>query len=186
MLKSKIQSGTITETKPVHFALFDAAREACGAGEEGEDEEEEGEEGRISAKAGPTGLYGVLKSLLSLLQRVFTSAPAQAVGARIKNVATAAIQNTIVRLIGAFALFVVVLGWISLLPSTTTNSQADGDIVTNEQMQALHERMDVLSGDMRQIKDVLQAILAELRSGQDGQDGRDEVAPLAGFVGDEL
>jgi len=194
MLKSKIQSGTILETKPVHFALFDAAKEVCGAGEEGDDEEdEEGEEGS-SARPKPRSLYGALKVLLSLLRALFTSAPARAVGSRIKSCGTAFIQHKLVRLVlgGAFTLLVIGLTWklIALLPSRAPHPPLSGDVVTNEQVQAMNERMDMLSGEMHEVRKILQAILAELRYGRNnadsGSDRDNEAAILPDFFGDEL
>ena len=151
MLKAKIQSGTITETKPIHFSLFDAAKEACGAGDDGEDDEDEDK----AAK-------------LSLLKTLVTSAPVQAMVSKIANAASSALQNIYVRVILAASfvvLAILVPGWIlSLLPTSPLSHGHGNADAFEENMAALKEKTDILSQEMSELRAVLFEVLAKLNN----------------------
>ena len=178
MLKAKIQSGTITETKPIHFSLFDAAKEACGAGDDGEDNEDEDTAAKEADHGASKMALRVLKMCFSLLKSFVTSAPLQAMVSKIANAASSALQNTYMRVILAASFVVVALllpGWIlSLLPSSPLSHGHGNANTFEEKMAALNEKTDVLSQEMSELRAVLFEVLAKLNN-TDGDNGGDEL-----------
>ena len=173
MLKAKIQSGTITETKPIHFSLFDAAKEACGAGDDGDGDEDEDKPAKEAEHGASKMALRILKAILSLLKTLLTSAPVQAMVSKIANAASSALQNIYVRVILAASfvvLAILVPGWIlSLLPTSSLSHGHGNADAFEEKMAALNEKTDILSQEMSELRAVLFEVLAKLNN-TDGDD----------------
>lgn len=169
MLKAKIQSGTIAETKPMHVSLFDAAKEACGAGDDGEDGDAE-KDGKVTKQNSPmkSMAMSILRMLLSLLKRLITSAPVQAMVSKIIKTASLVLQNTYVRivLIGLFIVFAIAVpGWIlSLLPTSSLSHDATNTGAYEDEMQALGEKTDLLSQEVGELRALLSEVLSKLNT----------------------
>ena len=187
VLKAKIQSGTITETKPIHFSLFDAVKEACGAGDDGDDEDTDN--GEKETKQGSKSIaIRMFQMLFSLLKRIVTSSPVKAIASKTIETASSALQNTYVRivLVGLFIVLAIAIpGWIlSKLPASPLSHEtvnADGSF--EEKIQSLDEKTDLLSQEVGELRTLLLDVLSKLNATTDGSSLR---APEQTYVGDEL
>ena len=187
VLKAKIQSGTITETKPIHFSLFDAAKEACGAGDDGEDEEEESGEKETKGDLKSMAIR-ILRMLLSLLKRIVTSGPVKAIVSKGIATALSALQNTYLRivLVGLLvALAIAIPGWIlSKFPASPLSHEtvnAD-DSSFEEKIRSLNEKTDMLSQEVGELRTVLLDVLSKLNT----TDGASLRATEQTYASDEL
>ena len=186
VLKAKIQSGTITETKPIHFSLFDAAKEACGAGDDGEDEDEKTDEKETKGDSKSMAIR-ILQMLLLLLKKIVTSNPVKAVVSKVVNAASSTLQNTYVRiiLVGLFIVLAIAIpGWIlSLLPtSPLSHDSVNADAAFEEKIRSLDEKTDLLNQEISDLRALLLDVLSRLNE----TDANDVHTLEQPYAGDEL
>lgn len=188
VLKAKIQSGTITETKPIHFSLFDAAKDACGAGDDGEDEDEENGEKETREGASKSMAIRILQMLLSLLKRLVTSSPVKAFVSKTIETASSTLQNTYVRIVlaGLFVVLAIAIpGWIlSKFPASPLSLDAMNadDATFEDKIRSLDGKTDLLSQEVSELRTLLFDVLSKLNT----TDGASLRAPEQTYVGDEL
>lgn len=188
VLKAKIQSGTITETKPIHFSLFDAAKDACGAGDDGEDEDEGNGEKETREGASKSLAIRILQMLFSLLKRLVTSSPVKAFVSKTIETASSTLQNTYVRIVlaGLFVVLAIAIpGWIlSKFPASPLSLDAMNadDATFEDKIRSLDGKTDLLSQEVSELRTLLFDVLSKLNT----TDGASLRAPEQTYVGDEL
>ena len=152
MLRKKIQSGTVTETKPIHVALFKAAKEACSAGDD-EDEDDEGEEEKRQTSKWTQSLQLLqilLKWLLSLVANATTS------------VARHPRQISISVLFILFLFFLAGRYFVATSVLRKSQVKSDQTLISTEFL-SLEERIDNVQKELREMQILLKNLVEKSR-----------------------
>lgn len=152
MFASKIRSGTIEETKPVHVALFDAVKSACAAGpeeEEGDEEEELEEEFEERETLESKNMLGVI---LSQISSFVSSVKTHSIQSKLKQLGFTAAPESVSQQLPV--MLAVVFCFVCLRHFMMPVSD----------LQHLHDRMDHLNTEMAEVKDLLKEMLVIMKT----------------------
>jgi len=161
MLASKIRSGTIHETKPIHFALFDAVKAACAAAGPTEEEDEEGEEELEEEMAEEKETEGrsISNFILSRVSALLSAVNMHGFLTKLKQVGLTPWDKGVPQQ----ASILVGLGLVLVLLTRLTTPKSFGSTVSENDIQDLNERMDILNTEMAEIKVLLEELLSVMK-----------------------
>jgi hypothetical protein len=156
MFTKQIRTGTMTETKPLHLHLFEHVKKACAAdspaGEEDTEEEEEVDESLDTKETEEA--TNPLTQIQDAIKKLWSFA------CEFGN------ERDVMQLVPIMAAGVMFILWLSWRKSSSHVDGEDTRVVSHSEMVHLSNRMDELSTDIKEMKELLEKVLGTMQDSQ--------------------
>jgi len=155
MFTKQIRTGTMTETKPLHLHLFEHVKKACAADSPAGEEDTEEEEVDESLDTKETEeATNPLTQIQDAIKKLWSFA------CEFGN------ERDVMQLVPIMAAGVMFILWLSWRKSSSHVDGEDTRVVSHSEMVHLSNRMDELSTDIKEMKELLEKVLGTMQDSQ--------------------